>query len=90
MIYPKDEPRVKIWREWIDLFSYLKKESPERWLRFFQSVTGYAVGEEDKPDFSDDKELQSLWERTNCRPFDKTTLKPGWLKIWKRKGGRNE
>ena len=86
--HSKDEPRVNISREWIELIKPLEREEgKERWGRFYMSVVGYALGKEQEPDFSDDPELQALWQKTNCRPFDKVTFKPGWLKVWKRKGG---
>lgn len=88
--HSKDEPRVIISREWTELIAYLEKDQPDRWLRIFQGAVGYALGEHGKPDFSDDSELQALWEKTNCRPFDKNTLKQGWLRVWKRKGGAND
>lgn len=78
-------PRCHISLGWIELLKPLVDTDPAKWARFFNAVTGYAVCMEGRPDFSDDAELAALWERTNVRPYDATTDKPGWIKVWKRK-----
>ena len=75
-----NDPRVKIHRDWIDLISSLEKENPDKWLVFFRSVVGYAVGERVLPDFSDDTELMRLWEQTDCIQFNAIRQNPGHLK----------
>ena len=74
---------VRIYREWHDMIWHLKAD--DKWWRFFNGCIRYTLGMSDKPDFSDDAELQELWERTNARPCDPQTGKDGWLKVWKRK-----
>lgn len=78
-------PRCHISLGWIELLKPLASTDTAKWARFFNAVTGYAVCMEGRPDFSDDAELAALWDRTNARPYDAATDKPGWIKVWKRK-----
>ena len=79
-----DRCRCRIFREWTDMLGPLEGNE-KRWSRFFIEVVGYAILREDEPDFSDDAELQELWEKTNVRKYDAITDKEGWVKVWKRK-----
>lgn len=62
----------------------LHEREPEKWLRFTDSVLNY-VYRHIEPDFSDDEELLSLWERTNARPYDAATDKQGKITVWRRR-----
>lgn len=76
---------VRIYREWHDMTKPLINTQPKKGQRFVMDCIRYTLGMADKPDFSDDAELQELWERTNAKPCDLATGKDGWLKVWKRK-----
>lgn len=78
---------VRIYREWHEMIKPLTDAQPKKGLRFFTDCIKYTLGITDVPDFSDDPELQELWERTNARPCNQEAGKEGWLKVWKRKRG---
>lgn len=91
-MYGMREPGVRVHREWYELTKPLMDRDGEKWWRLFDGIMAYALGQAEKPDFSDDAELQELWEKTNLRPCDPSGGKDGWLKVWKRKRreyGRN-
>lgn len=78
------EPRVRIYREWLEMIEPLRSGGDERrWLEFFNAATGYALGSMDGPDFQD-SELSALWNETRIRRYE-----PGKIGIIKkaRKGG---
>ncbi len=77
-------PRCRIFRDWYELLEPLHEREPQKWLRFVDATYNY-VYRLNEPDFSDDAELSSLWDRTNARAYDAATDKPGWIKVWKRK-----
>ena len=80
---------VRIYREWYELTKPLMDRDGDKWWRLFDGVMAYALGRNTQPDFSDDAELQELFEKTNLRPCDYSAGKEGWLKVRKRKGGHN-
>lgn len=81
----KGEPRCRIFREWYEMLEPLHKREPQQWLRFYEAALNY-VYHLTEPDFSDAPELQKLWSQTNARPYDVINDKPGWIRIWKRRG----
>ena len=83
--YP--QPRVRIFRSWYEMLEPLHEREPQQWLHFVDAVYNY-VYRLKEPDFSDDAELQELWNNTNARPYDSANDKPGWIKVWK-KGRRD-
>lgn len=84
-MYGKNELGVRIYREWYEMIKPLTDAQPKKGLRFFTDCIKYTLGITDVPDFSDDPELQELWERTNARPCDNLNNKDGWIKVWERK-----
>lgn len=76
---------VRIYREWSEMIKPLTDTQPQKGLRFLGDCVKYTLGVTGVPDFSDDAELQELWEMTNAKPCDLATGKDGWLKVWKRK-----
>lgn len=80
----KGEPRCRIFREWYEMLEPLHKREPHQWLRFYEATLNY-VYRLIPPDFSDDTELQELWNRSNIRPYDSRNDNPGWIKVYKRK-----
>lgn len=82
------EPGVNIHREWYELTKPLTEKDEKRWWRFFEGIITYALGESDRPDFSDDAELQDLWEKTNVRQCDFTKGKMGKLSVRKRRSSK--
>lgn len=79
------EQGVRIYREWHEMTKPLIDTQPKKGHRFVMDCIRYTLGMSDKPDFSDDAELQELWERTNARPCNQEAGREGWLKVWKRK-----
>ena len=80
----KGEPRCRIFREWYEMLMPLHEMEPKKWLRFYEATLNY-VYRLVTPDFSDDAELQDLWDQSNIRPYDSRNDKPGWVKVYKRK-----
>lgn len=76
---------VRIYREWYELTKPLMERDGEKWWRLFDGIMAYGLGYAGEPDFSDDAELQELYEKTNLRPCDYSSRKEGWLKVWKRR-----
>lgn len=76
---------VRIYREWYAMIKPLTDTQPKKGLRFFEDCIKYTLGVTGAPDFSDDAELQELWEMTNAKPCDQEAGKEGWLKVWKRR-----
>lgn len=81
----RKELGVRIYREWYEMTKPLINSQPKKGQRFVMVCIRYALGMGDMPDFSDDAELQELWERTNARPCNQEAGKEGWLKVWKRR-----
>ena len=75
---------VRIYREGYELTKPLMERDGDKWWRLFDGVMAYALGRNTQPDFSDDAELQELFEKTNLRPCDYSAGKEGSLKVWKR------
>ena len=71
----KGEPRCRIFREWYEMLMPLHEMEPKKWLRFYEATLNY-VYRLVTPDFSDDAELQDLWDQSNIRPYDSRNDKP--------------
>ncbi len=78
------EPRCRIYREWYEMLEPLRKRDEKKWWVFNKAVLEY-VYYLNEPDFSDDTELQDLWNRTSVRPYDSGKDKPGWIKVQKKR-----
>ena len=78
------QPRVRVFRTWYEATMPLRERDGKKWLQFYDAVMGHALDGSTPPAF-EDAELAELWERTNIRPYDATTDKPGWVKVWARK-----
>ena len=77
-----EQPRVRVFRLWYEATMPLRKKDGKRWLRFYDSVMGFALGNLKEPDFSDDGELEELWRRTKVKSY--SPGKMGYIKLTKK------
>lgn len=82
-MYGMNKIGVRIYDEWYEMIEPVL--ATKKGTRFIGDCIRYTMGITGAPDFSDDAELQELWEMTNAKPCDPATGKDGWLKVWKRR-----